>query len=380
MDDDGIVAIKRKPFCITSFSPLYSATPTRIPSSEEEDKNSILYTIKRLEDVTSRLESVANKFGVSAGGNNSSLTRNSVGSHIDNLPIIQDYSAIIDGSLKQFLQLSTKLNGDLKELNDHLLKLFNLQRIFIQYVIQCKKPTNEQEFREAIKSMSNEIQAIQSHREKHRQSPLFNHLSAISESIPALGWITVSPAPYPFIKEMSDAGQFYTNRVLKDFRDKDETHVNWVKLWLKILQELQQYVKQYHTTGLAWQTHGQQEFDPQKATIQSSTGSNQHAPQTVGGAPPPPPPPPSSLLTTNNIIQDNNKSRDELLNSINSLGNDITSHLKKVSDDQKVHKNPQLKAGGEQQSTSKQQEKPSVPSKSTPSTVQTPANATNKNQ
>lgn len=28
-------------------------------------------------------------------------------------------------------------------------------------------------------------------REKNRGSPLFNHLSAISESIPALGWVAV---------------------------------------------------------------------------------------------------------------------------------------------------------------------------------------------
>ena len=33
-----------------------------------------------------------------------------------------------------------------------------------------------------------------------------------SESIPALGWVTVSPAPAPFVLEMFNAGQFYTNR------------------------------------------------------------------------------------------------------------------------------------------------------------------------
>lgn len=29
-----------------------------------------------------------------------------------------------------------------------------------------------------------------------------------------------SPAPAPYIKEMNDAGQFYTNRVLKDWKEK----------------------------------------------------------------------------------------------------------------------------------------------------------------
>ena len=64
------------------------------------------------------------------------------------------------------------------------------------------------------------IEEIQQFREKNRSSQLFNHLSAISESIGAFGWISVSPAPSPYVKEMSDAAQFYTNRVLKDYKEK----------------------------------------------------------------------------------------------------------------------------------------------------------------
>ena len=33
-----------------------------------------------------------------------------------------------------------------------------------------------------------------------------------SESVSALGWVVVAPTPAPYIKEMNDAGQFYTNR------------------------------------------------------------------------------------------------------------------------------------------------------------------------
>jgi adenylyl cyclase-associated protein len=42
----------------------------------------------------------------------------------------------------------------------------------------------------------------------------------VSESIGALGWIAISPAPAPYVKEMIDAAQFYTNRVLKDYKEK----------------------------------------------------------------------------------------------------------------------------------------------------------------
>lgn len=50
-----------------------------------------------------------------------------------------------------------------------------------------------------------------------------------------------SPAPAPYVKEMNDAGQFYTNRVLKDWKEKDKKHVEWVKAWVQTLSELQVY-------------------------------------------------------------------------------------------------------------------------------------------
>ena len=171
----------------------------------------------------------------------------------------------------------------------------------------------------------------------NRKSPFFNHLSAISEGIPALGWILVAPTPAPHIKEMSDAAQFYANRVLKDFKEKDPIHAEWVKQWIKVLGELHAYVKQYHTTGLVWGSHGQQDSSA-NAARPSSGGVGTPPP------PPPPPPPPASLSTA--VHADDGQSRNELMNSINSLGEGVTSHLKKVSDDLKVHKNPQLREQG----------------------------------
>ncbi len=42
-----------------------------------------------------------------------------------------------------------------------------------------------------LEPTSTQIRAIQDFREKHRGSQQFNHLSAVSESIAALGWVTV---------------------------------------------------------------------------------------------------------------------------------------------------------------------------------------------
>lgn len=47
------------------------------------------------------------------------------------------------------------------------------------------------ELHDLLKPISDHIQEIQSFRERNRGSSFFNHLSAISESIPALGWVAV---------------------------------------------------------------------------------------------------------------------------------------------------------------------------------------------
>ncbi|KAL1377036.1 hypothetical protein pipiens_020329, partial [Culex pipiens pipiens] len=73
---------------------------------------------------------------------------------------------------------------------------------------------------------------------------------------------------------MNDAGQFYTNRVLKDWKEKDSKHVEWARAWVQTLTELQAFIKQHHTTGLVW------------------AGKNK---ATAGGAGAPPPPPPCGL-------------------------------------------------------------------------------------
>lgn len=114
-----------------------------------------------------------------------------------------------------------------------------------------------------------------------------------------------TPAPAPYVKEMNDAGQFYTNRVLKDWKEKDKKHVDWVKAWVQTLSELQAYVKQYHTTGLVW--------------------AGKSAPSVAVPPPPPlgcPPPPPPALDDFTSTV-DLNDDRSALFAEINQ-GENIT--------------------------------------------------------
>merc|ERR1719158_531366 len=211
---------------------------------------------------------------------------------------------------------------------------FKSQREFLVTASKSKKPSDK-DLQLLLKPTSDIIAEIQSFREKSRRSEFFNHLSAISESIPALGWVTVAPAPAPFVKEMNDAGQFYTNRVLKDWKEKDKTHVEWVKAWVSTLSEMQAYVKKYYTTGLTWNPSGVE------AVAKAPAAGGAPPPPPPGPAPPPPPPAGALDLTA---VDPAKNARADLLAALNK-GEGVTSGLKKVSDDQKTHNNPNLRAG-----------------------------------
>lgn len=172
---------------------------------------------------------------------------------------------------------------------------------------EIAKPAQAKQM-ELLQPTSTQISAIQDYREKHRTSPYFNHLSAISESIPALGWVCTTSMPGPLVKEMNDAGQFYSNRVLKEWKEKDPTHVEWARTWVQTLKDLQAYIKQYHTTGLVWSGKG------------AAPAGGAPPPPPPGGLPPPPPPLDLNALKLDSAAGDD---RSALFAQINQ-GADIT--------------------------------------------------------
>ena len=179
---------------------------------------------------------------------------------------VSEFDAIMSGPFQNFLNLSKKIGGDVAAQGDMASAAFQAQRNYILLASKAKQPAAA-DVPALLKPTSDKISEIQSFREKQRRSQFFNHLSAVSESIPALGWVTMAPTPGPFVKEMNDAGQFYTNRVLKEWKDKDKTHVEWTKAWVGTLTEMQAYVKKNHTTGLVWNPKG-----GDAKTISGSTG------------------------------------------------------------------------------------------------------------
>jgi len=278
--------------------------------------------ISRLEAVTTRLENIASRKEAQQVNNSQASSADTIDEAMSS-PSVAAFDGIAQGTFAKFVSLSQKIGGDVDGQVNLLKGAFAAERDFLVKASKCKEPSAG-ELQSLLKPIGDKIAEIQKYREDRRRSALFNHLSAISESAPALGWVAVSPAPSPYVKEMSDAGQFYTNRVLKDFKDKEPVHAEWVKAWLGTLTELQQFVKSHHTTGVSWNKQG----------------------VASGGAPPPPgpPPPPAPLVLDSSASGGGSDSSRAALFSELTRGEDVTKGLKKVTADMQTHKNPNLRA------------------------------------
>ncbi|CEG72274.1 Putative Adenylyl cyclase-associated protein [Rhizopus microsporus] len=179
-------------------------------------------------------------------------------------------------------------------------------------------------------------------KDSNRADPMFNHLSAVAEGIPSLGWFTCEPTPVPFIRDMKDSAQFYSNRVLKEYKDKDTKHVAWCRAYLELIESLAVFVKENFPTGLIWNAKG--ESAESFIGKSFSEGATTEPPTATGPPAPPvaPPPPPPVVFDDDDNTPPQPTGAAAVFAEINQ-GAGITANLRKVDKSQMTHKNPSLR-------------------------------------
>ncbi|XP_068189739.1 adenylyl cyclase-associated protein 2 [Antennarius striatus] len=285
--------------------------------------------MERLERAVTRLEKVSTTMQASSGMANGDCINGIDGGLLQSLEV---FDIIMKGPVSDYLSSSKAIGSEVEKHAEMVNKALQTQRTFLKMAATHQEPAKT-ELHDLLKPISDHIQEIQNFRERNRGSSLFNHLSAISESIPALGWVAVTQKPGPYVKEMNDAATFYTNRVLKDYKDTDRHHVDWVRSYLSIWTEVQSFIKQHHTTGLVWSKSG-----PIAPPSLFDSPTIPAAP-----CPPPPPPGPPPVFTDDDSEMGGAAAQHLALFAQLNQGMDITKGLKHVSDDKKTHKNPKLR-------------------------------------
>lgn len=320
--------------------------------------------IKRLEAATSRLEDVASstiQLPVIDGAQGHShpipstiLSEKNVENYNyvpEELPdSVREFDAFISGSVQKFVKASEDLGDPISEQAHSVLEAFYRQRKFILITTKAKKPDmNSPILMQLLKPLQESITVVSEIRDSNRGSPFLNQLSAVSDSIGVLAWVTVESKPPLMIEEFFESAKYWGNRVLKEFKDTDQKQIEWTQSYYGIFKTLSEYVKQTFPSGLLWNPQGIQAEEAiimaeSKTPIPTVTNSN------IVGVPPPPPPPPGPppppIIFDDALPESSSKNTTAIgavFSEINK-GSEITKGLKKVSSDQMTHKNPSLRA------------------------------------
>ncbi|EAW07557.1 adenylate cyclase-binding protein [Aspergillus clavatus NRRL 1] len=264
-------------------------------------------------------------------------------------PQIEDFDALINGDVRSLVELGDKIGGLVAEQSKAVLQAFEAERTYLYVSTKARKPTPQPP--ELMTELHTASDTINNIRESNRASPLFNHLSAVAEGIVALGWF-FEPKPSEFVSEMIGGIEYYGNKVLKEYKEKDRTHVQYIQAYYQIYKSLAAYLKKHYPKGLTW--NEESGIDAQEALrqIKGGAGSGRGVPpppppppvptlNVPGGVPPPPPPPPPGAPPAPAAAPADMSAVFAQLNQ----GDAITSSLRKVDKSEMTHKNPNLRTG-----------------------------------
>ncbi|CAG8821541.1 14715_t:CDS:2, partial [Gigaspora margarita] len=309
--------------------------------------------IKRLETATSRLEelatsgtsavAVAGSLGRDSNGNQPTepsniLAGNGTATETKFSVSLDAYDELIEGPLNNFIELSKSIGGIVQDQSHSVEDIFIAQRDFINISTQSTKPKTS-DIVELFRPTQQALEKVCAHTENNRISPFNNHLKTVSEGIGVLSWVTFEETAemeeklLSTVKGLIESSQYYANRVIKEFKDKDRSHVDWANSYIHLLTGLQQYITKFHTHGLIWNPKGSK---PETFIDRKPVGSKSTSSPTLSSVP---------------VFKEINR------------GEDITSSLKKVDKSQMTHKNPNLRSGSTVSFTGVEKKGPTAPPK-----------------
>ncbi|KAK5579170.1 hypothetical protein RB653_008849 [Dictyostelium firmibasis] len=213
----------------------------------------IVELLKRLDQATTRLETVEKS--LAAAASSAPAGSSPAGAAGPSAAAVKEFQNLVDQHIAPFVALSKKLAPEVGAQVDELVKAIDAEKNLINTASQSKKPTQDT-LLELIKPLNTFAAEVGKIRDANRSSKFFNNLSALSESIGFLSWVVVEPTPGPHVAEMRGSAEFYTNRILKEFKGVNQDQVDWVSHYVNFLKDLEKYIKQYHTTGLSWNPKG----------------------------------------------------------------------------------------------------------------------------
>lgn len=263
-----------------------------------------------LKTILSRLDNIESHLGVSGGGGGGS------GSDGAELPrSIKAFDAYMVESVDPFVNVCNKLGGDAATLGQLVKEAWLEMRAVLHKASQCKEPSQA-----ALPSvLGGVVSKMKDIGNAVQRNDWEKHAKTCSEGVQCLNWLVVKPAPRDFIESYIGGSDYWANGIRKQYKGVNDDQIAFCNNFKKMLQDLMVYVKEHHTTGVAW--------NPRGVDISEFSGS---APPSGGSSKPE-----TKAATTSSSSSAGSGDRAGLFASL-SKGGEITSGLKTVTKDQQT--------------------------------------------
>ncbi|MQL77707.1 hypothetical protein Taro_010130 [Colocasia esculenta] len=280
--------------------------------------------VERLEAAVARLEAL------SAGSRELSFPEGLADDAAPADPAIKAFDELREKAVGRLSAAGEKIGGKVLEATKIVEEAFATQSDLLVKAKQTKKPdmAGLMEFLKPLNDVITRANALT----EGRRSDFFNHLKTAADSLTALAWIAYAgkdcgmSLPTAHVEESWQMAEFYNNKVLVEYRNKDADHVEWAKALKELyLPGLRDFVKAFYPLGPVWGSGSA----PISTSVSSVTAK---APTTH--VPPPPPPPSGQLFSSEAASSQPKVGMSAVFQEINST-KAVTAGLRKVTDDMK---------------------------------------------
>ncbi|KAA0036607.1 hypothetical protein IC582_001643 [Cucumis melo] len=278
--------------------------------------------IQRLESAVCRLEALS-PAGFSTRGISLSNDDNAASE-----PPILAFEDLMRNYVRKVSDAAEKIGGPVLEATRIVEEAFSVEKQLLVDVKQTRKP-DLAGLAGFLKPL-NEVILKANTLTAGKRSEFFNHLKTVADALSALAWIAYTgkecgmSMPIAHVEESWQTAEFYSNKILVEFKSKDQNHVEWAKAMKELfLTGLRDYVKSFYPLGPVWNPAG-------KMTPATST----KVPAPSASAPPPP----SAPLFNTETSQASARPKEGMAAVFQEIssGKSVTGGLRKVTDDMKT--------------------------------------------
>lgn len=172
-------------------------------------------------------------------------------------PAVKAYDAYVKSAVVPLAQTCDDLGG-LKNMGQLLQDAWEGVRVVVVLASRSKAPTDDlaTALGPHLAATQNAVKSIRNLRLDREWDC---HYKAIVELLACLSWILYrAPQALPAgcVKEALGSAEFWSNRIRKDYKGKDDQQIAFCDNLKKAIAELVDYINEYHKTGLTWNPRG----------------------------------------------------------------------------------------------------------------------------